>query len=431
MMNELARELNKCLESDGSHLLSMLSERGRRAYFPFGGILGQSAEAKGSEINATIGMAFEDDGSPMLLESLKDMVDASPQSFLYAPSFGNPELRRRWREMMIRKNPSLEGRSFSQPVATSALTHALYVAGQLFVDKGDEVLVSDLYWDNYELIFEDGLGGCLKLFETFSHGGFNVEGLRRQLMSSGDKKIVILNFPNNPTGYTVTDGEALALRNAFLEAAEAGKKVVALLDDAYFGLVYEEGVYKESMFSLLANLHPNVLAVKLDGPTKEDYVWGMRLGFITYGCGGASDEQYTALECKAAGIVRMTLSNANNIGQHLLLQTYNHADYESEKQHKYETLKARYLEIKRILGRNPQYQESFVAKPFNSGYFMCVEPRGVDPNQVRRLLLEEHATGVIMLSGMIRMAFSSVPLDRLAKLFENIDAVVRRLKSEN
>ena len=45
--------------------------------------------------------------------------------------------------------------------------------------------------------------------------------------------------------------------------------MVVIIDDAYFGLVYEEGVYTESIFVELANLSENVLAVKLDGPTKR------------------------------------------------------------------------------------------------------------------------------------------------------------------
>ena len=57
-MNKLANELNKTLGSAAG----FLSPVGRRIYFPYGGILGQGAEAKSCDINATIGMAFEEDG---------------------------------------------------------------------------------------------------------------------------------------------------------------------------------------------------------------------------------------------------------------------------------------------------------------------------------------------------------------------------------
>ena len=59
---------------------------------------------------------------------------------------------------------------------------------------------------------------------------------------------------------------------------------MAFTDDAYFGLFYEETALKESIFTRLMDRHSNLLAVKLDGATKENFVWGLRVGFVTYGC---------------------------------------------------------------------------------------------------------------------------------------------------
>ena len=66
--------------------------------------------------------------------------------------------------------------------------------------------------------------------------------------------------------------------------------------------------------------------------------------------------------------------------------------------------------------------------PFNSGYFMCVKPIGVDAEKVRKHLIEKYSTGTIMLSGLIRLAFSTIPKAKLAKLFANVDAAIRDLK---
>jgi len=398
-------------------------------YFPSTGILGQSAEAKGSAINATIGMAFEEDLSPLCLECVEGMVNLPPAAFLYAPSFGLPELRKAWSEMLLRKNPSLAGLAFSLPVVTSALTHGLSIAGYLFLDAGDEVVLPDLYWDNYDLIFEEAYGASLATFPMFTaEGAFNAAGMERLLMGGGEKKVVVLNFPNNPTGYTATRVDEDAICAALLRAAEAGKKIVVVLDDAYFGLVYEPGVSTESMFGRLMGLHANLLAVKLDGPTKEDYVWGARVGFVTFGAKGATVKQYEALEKKAAGTVRGGISNVSSISQNLLLKAYGTAAYAQQKQEKYDTLKARYDRIKAIFAAHPEYARSFVAMPYNSGYFMCVRPVGVDPEALRRHLLAAHKTGVIVLSGLIRIAFATVPLNQLDTLFANLDAAVCALR---
>lgn len=95
------------------------------------------------------------------------------------------------------------------------------------------------------------------------------------------KVILILNFPNNPTGYTPTDPEADEIKKILLKHASLGKKIITIIDDAYFGLFYENSI-QESIFTKLLNLHPNLLPIKLDGATKEQFAWGLRVGFITY-----------------------------------------------------------------------------------------------------------------------------------------------------
>ncbi len=398
-------------------------------YFPYGGILGQGAEAKLCAINATIGMAFEEDGSPLVMPCFGDNVTMDKKAFLYAGSFGLPKLREQWKAMELVKNPSLRGVTFSQPVVTNALTHGLRIAAELFADTRDELVVPDLFWDNYELIFQEAVGCRVRHFNTFRKGCFDAAAMKAALLAPGAKKILILNFPNNPTGYTATVEDAKKIVAAVKAAAAAGKRIVVVLDDAYFGLVYEKGIHEESLFAEFARLHENVLAVKLDGTTKEDYVWGLRVGFISFAFRGATAEQLKALEAKAAGNVRSCISNASSIGQHLAVAAYANKAYPREKKEKYAVLKARYLEIRRILKKNPKYAASFEAMPFNSGYFMCVKPIGVEAERVRKHLIEKYSTGTIVLSGLIRLAFSTIPKAKLATLFANVDAAIRDLKS--
>ena len=67
--------------------------------------------------------------------------------------------------------------------------------------------------------------------------------------------------------------------------------------------------------------------------------------------------------------------------------------------------------------------------PFNSGYFMCVKPVGVDAEKVRRRLVEAYSTGTIVLSGLLRISFSTVPRRRLAGLFANVAAAIDDLRA--
>ncbi len=409
----------------------MLSPAGRRIYFPYGGILGQGAEAKKCAINATIGMAFEEDGSPLVMDCFARRLNLDRKAFLYAGSFGLPALRETWKRLQAKKNPSLRGVEYSMPVVTNALTHGLRIAAELFAGRGDRVVAPDLYWDNYSLIFEEACGAKLQTFGMFRDGAFDADAMQKALMSPGEKKILILNFPNNPTGYTATLVDAPRIVAAVKAAAMVGKRIVVVLDDAYFGLVYEKGVHGESLFAEFAALHENVLAVKLDGCTKEDYVWGLRVGFISFAFKGATPEQLKALEAKAAGNVRSGVSNITSVGQHMALAALGEGAYAAQKRVKYAVLKARYAEVRRILRKHPEYAESFEAMPFNSGYFMCVKPLGVDAESVRRLLVEKYSTGTIVLSGLIRIAFSTVPREKLPKLFANVAAAICDLRRGN
>ena len=424
-MNELAIKLNETLGS----ATEFLSPAGKRMYFPYGGILGQGAEAKTCGINATIGMAFEEDGSPLVMDCFKKSLGLDKKAFLYAGSFGLPKLRELWREMEFKKNPSLKGKTFSNPVVTNALTHGIRICAELFAGADDTLVTPDLFWDNYELVCQEAVGCQVAHFNTFKKGAFDTEAMKKALLAEGEKKILILNFPNNPTGYTATLEDAKKIVATVKAVAAKGKRIVVVCDDAYFGLVYEKGVHGESLFAEFSDLHKNVLAVKLDGTTKEDYVWGLRVGFISFAFKGATAEQLKALEAKAAGNVRSGISNVSSIGQHMAIAAFADPKYAAQKKEKYVVLKKRYQEIRKILKKHPEYAEFFEVMPFNSGYFMCVKPLGVDAEAVRKHLIAKYSTGTIMLSGLIRLAFSTIPTAKLATLFQNVADAVRDLRA--
>lgn len=421
-MNPQAAELNTTIQEQSSIVFDLLSEKGKNIFFPKKGILGQTAEAKGTKINATIGAAIEDDGTPMRLESIASKINMDPSLvFPYAPSFGRPDIRAKWKSMIYEKNPSLNGVELSLPVVTNALTHGISMAGYMFLNPGEEVIVPDLFWGNYNLTLANMYGAVLTKFNLFKNGSFDLAAFEAKLNEVGiGKKVVILNFPNNPSGYTPTQDEQDKIIAIIKEAAEKGNKIVTITDDAYFGLVYEEGIAKESIFTPLSQLHENVLAVKVDGATKEDYVWGFRVGFITYGIKGGKADLYSALEAKTAGAIRGNISNAANISQSLLLAAFESNEYAEQKTAKYNIMKQRYDAVKSALS-NDKFKSDFEALPFNSGYFMCIKlAEGLDGNEIRQVLIEKFSIGLISLGNVLRIAYSAVAADNIKEMFEGI-----------
>ena len=421
-MNPQAEELNKVMREKYPVVFDLLSDKGKNIFFPKKGILGQTADAKGTKINATIGAAVEDNGSPMRLESIAQNVKLDPSMvFPYAPSYGRPDIRARWKSMMYEKNPSLGSKLLSLPLVTNALTHGVSMAGYMFVNDGDKVIVPDLFWGNYNLILNHAYGAELQKYKLFKGNQLDLDAFKASLEEGGiGKKILILNFPNNPTGYSPTAEETKAMTQIIKESAEKGNKIVVFSDDAYFGLVYEEGIETESIFTSICDLHENVLAVKIDGPTKEDYVWGFRVGFMTYGIKGGDADLYSSLEAKTAGAVRGNISNAANISQSLLLKAFEDAAYNEQKEAKFKIMNERYEAVKKALV-DDRYSEYFTALPFNSGYFMCVQlAEGLDGELIRKILIEKYGIGIINLSNVIRVAFSAVAAADVKELFDGI-----------
>ena len=429
-MNPLAQELNSIL--DGSVCPDLLSDFGKRFYFPKGIALQSTEASQHAHIfNATVGMACAE-GHPIELSTIKSQLPmlSSTEAVSYAPSPGLPALRAEWKKEIYRKNPSLGTAEISNPVVVPGLTAGITQITDLFVNDGDTVVIPDMFWGNYRLIIEVRAGGLIQSFPFYnSEGSLNIEGFVNTMRASAKNRkiIMVLNFPNNPTGYSPSEEEARTLASAIKELAEEGYKILAVTDDAYFGLFYEKGTFTESIFALLANCHENILAVKVDGPTKEDYLWGFRIGFVTFGSASMNTAQYEALNKKLGGAIRGSISNSSRPAQSILLHSLGHENHEKEKQEWVEVLKDRYLKVKEIIASRTGGKE-LTPLPFNSGYFMSFRCGKLDAEKLRLELLHKEGIGTISIgSEYLRVAFSSIDIGDLEALYGKIFEVADRL----
>lgn len=435
MMHQLAVELNEKIKKHNPHTYDSLSALGKALYFPKG-ILSQTAEAKEKayRFNATSGIALEGDGPMHLMAIQKNLAAYDPKDiYTYAPPAGKPELREVWKAKILEDNPSLAGKNIGLPIVTNALTHGLAIVADLFCDRDDIVVIPDKLWGNYRLTFEVKHGGKVVTYPLFTEQQtFNAEGLKNALLAHRDKgkAIVILNFPNNPTGYTPSAEEGDQIVQAIKEAAEAGMNIVAVTDDAYFGLFFEESM-KESLFAQLADIHPRVLAVKVDGATKEHFVWGFRVGFITYA--SPYDELLEALETKTMGSIRGEISTGPHPSQTFVLEAMRDPEFKQQVQEKVEIMKARANKVKEVLDTTDKYKEVWDYYPFNSGYFMCLKLKdGVDSEQLRLHLLDKYGVGTVALDSTdLRVAFSCVEVEDVPEIFELIYQAVCDLRGKN
>lgn len=420
-MDKLAMALNETLSK--TSVYSMLSDYGRRMYVPKGIII-QSGEAKkkATKYNATIGVALEH-GTAMFIPGMKKQFAESMtpgEIFPYSPMGGNATLRQVWKDEMVRKNPLLAGKTTSLPVVCSGLTNALSIVASLFLDKDDEVVLPSMYWENYDLILDEQRQAKKVFFDLFKGNGFNLEGFEKAILSTkGEKVAVLLNFPNNPTGYTPTNAESDAIAATLKRIADTGKKLIVISDDAYFGLFFEKDVCTQSLFAKVCDLSENILAIKCDASTKEEMAWGFRVAFITYSFKGCDEATLDAITQKTMGAVRGTLSNCSTSAQNILLKGMQDPNYHEDKAEGIAKIGRRYEIFLKALEKYKD-DENLKPYPFNSGYFMSFETKCL-AEDLRQHLLNIYQTGTVRLGDhLLRIAFSSIDEENLEGLVDTV-----------
>lgn len=429
MTSPLAENLNNDLKQSSLEVYEMLSNLGKEMFYPKG-ILSQSAEAKSTKYNATIGMATNNNGK-MYADSLNHMFnDLTPDEiFPYAPPQGIEALRDLWQEKILKENPDLTMDVISRPIVTNALTHGLSLVADLFVNPDDTILLPTHNWGNYKLVFNTRHNANIQTYPIFDdEGHFTTDSLVETLQSyNKDKVVMLLNYPNNPTGYTPNVEEVKTIVSAIQELANKGTKVIAVVDDAYYGLFYED-VYTQSIFTALTQLNSkNILPVRLDGATKEFFAWGFRVGFMTFGT--ENETTKNVLEAKVKGLIRSNISSGPLPSQSAIKHVLQHHDqFDKEIDENIQTLKERY-EITKEVVYSEQYADYWKAYDFNSGYFMALKVNHVNPETLRKHLIDHYSIGIIALNDTdIRIAFSCVEKEDIPHVFESIAKAIDDLK---
>ena len=445
-MEKEVTEINNVLKEASPTFYSVLSNLGKRLYMPKG-IIFQSNQSKkhAKSYNASIGIAKENIGfsegkgisvenlAPMTLNSIGKYFVGLEQNeiFNYAPQPGLPVLRDYWHEKIVNQNPCLKSKEqISRPVLTGGLTHAISLAAELFTDPGDDLYLADKFWENYSLIFNVKYQVNFVHYKLYKddYSGFNLESLEETLSKSKKDKLVLLfNFPNNPTGYTATEEEMDGIRDILVRIAEKGKKIVVLCDDAYYGLFYDKNIYPGSIFSKLAGIHDNIVAVKIDGISKECYAWGFRVGFITFADNFQSADGYGVMEEKAISGIRSSVSSCSSIAQAVLSHAIKDEDYSKEREEKYRILESRVAKVKQIVYRE-EYKSYWDVYPFNSGYFMCLRIKDIPADTVRKHALFRYGLGTIAFDQDLRVAFSCISEENLETVFQIIANSIEDIK---
>lgn len=438
-MIDSAEAANLAIHDASPALHDALSPLGRRAFFPLD-IPAQAAEARGKRYNGTIGQITDGAGGAVALPSMAAALSGLPpaarnRALLYSPIEGVAEVRRLWREWQRRDLGERGGDLLSTvPTVTAGLTHGLSIAADLFGGDGRAVAVPTPFWGNYRQAFALRTGARMVSAPAYREGRWDPGAIEAALggagLGAGEPAVAIVNFPSNPGGYSPTAAERAALAESLVRVAEQ-RPLVVLCDDAYAGLVFEEGVPTRSPFWELQGLHPNLVPVKIDGATKEFSFFGGRVGFVTFPFAPESPAA-VALESKVKCLVRAAMGSPVATSQVVLLQALESGRAAEEVEAVRKLLARRWRALSVALAELDR--ALLDPLPSNAGCFALValgpEPRerGLVAGEIRRHLLEAEDTGLVSVGDHhLRIAHCSVAEEDLPELVRRMERGVAKL----
>jgi aspartate/methionine/tyrosine aminotransferase len=189
----------------------------------------------------------------------------------YAHNLGLPELR----EAIAGYTSALHGAVGADRIAvTSGGVNALMLACQAVVDAGDEVVVVTPVWPNLPAQARI-MGAQLKPVPLTPRAGAWTLDLQRLLDAiTPATRLLIVNAPNNPTGWTLTRAEQRAIVE---HCRRTGTWILA--DEVYERLYYEESASRCAP-SFLDVAAPEDRLIVAHSFSKSFLMTGWRLGWL-------------------------------------------------------------------------------------------------------------------------------------------------------
>jgi len=191
----------------------------------------------------------------------------------YAHNMGLPELR----EALAGYTTGLHGPVAAERIAvTSGGVNALMLAMQVLVDAGDEVVVLTPVWPNLtgQPQIMGAQGRCVAL-EPQADGAWTLNLSRLLAAITPRTRLLVLNAPNNPTGWTLSREEQQAI---LAHCRTTGTWTLA--DEVYERLYYRDDTASGAAPSFLDIAAPDDRLVVVQSFSKAFLMTGWRLGWM-------------------------------------------------------------------------------------------------------------------------------------------------------
>lgn len=201
------------------------------------------------------------------MEAIRSLTEGNTH---YVVGTGIPELREKIQKKLKEENNICCYKD--QILITPGGKNAIYLAVHALLNEGDEVIVLDPSWVSYEPIVT-AAGGVTVRVKLDYHQDYKITKEVLEQAYTEKTRLLIINYPNNPTGRILHKDEADILEEFLMKHPD----VYLLSDEVYESIVYD-GKRSVSMASRDA-VKERVITV--NGFSKCAAMTGWRIGYLT------------------------------------------------------------------------------------------------------------------------------------------------------
>lgn len=187
----------------------------------------------------------------------------------YAPTNGVEELR----EALVRKIRVDYGLNYdpsSEVLVTVGGSEAIALALMSLLNSGDEVMIPNPGF----VAYEPGVllaGGATVDMPLLENNGFRPSVHDVTSLVTAKSRVMLLNFPNNPTGAVLSGDEAASMSHIAVE-----RDMIVISDEVYEKIVYDDA--KHCCMATFPGMRERTLVI--NSFSKTYAMTGLRVGFV-------------------------------------------------------------------------------------------------------------------------------------------------------
>jgi aminotransferase len=326
----------------------------------------------------------------------------------YCPNAGVPELRQTIVEK-ISEEYRLKYSANSEIIVTNGVAEAAYLAINALLDPGDQILIPDPAWLNYQQVTLTNYVEPVP-YPLFGEDGFQPDPDDIEERITSRTKAILLLSPSNPTG-SVLHPSAL--------------EKIATLADKYDLLILSDEIYRKVIYpparhvSIATSPGMKNRTLIMDGFSKFYSMTGWRIGYVL----GPEKLINPMLRYH-----QYMITSVNTFAQWGAIQALQRDQGPSENM--VEEFRNRREYIHEAVNRIPGFQ---CAKPDGAFYiFPNIQRTGMDGFQISQVLLEKAGVATVAGecfgkygAGHIRISYSN-SMENLKKAVANIKEVMAK-----